>query len=91
MTNYTEVFGGNVAKTSVFDVPQLVALPETLCLFPIYRVRAVNEHRTVFSAHTENGKLADREEKLSEFDKKCFGLESYAIPLNRKKMNKVGA
>ncbi len=27
-----------------------------------------------FSAHTQNGKLVDREEILSEFDKKSFGL-----------------
>ncbi len=38
---------------------------------PIYRARAVYEHRT---AHTQNTKLADCEEIFSEFDKKCFGL-----------------
>ncbi len=28
-----------------------------------------------FSVHTQNGKLVDREEIFSEFDKKCIGLE----------------
>ncbi len=35
--------------------------------FPIYRARAVYEHRAFFSAHTQNGKLADH--IYSEFDK----------------------
>ncbi len=39
--------------------------------------------RLMFSAHTQNGKLADCEETFSEFDKNCFGLESYSTPLNR--------
>ncbi len=29
-----------------------------------------------FSTHTQNGKLADREEIFFEFDRKCIGLES---------------
>ncbi len=53
-----------------------MALLESLCLFPVYRVRAVYERQTFFSAHTENGKLADREEIFSELHKKCTGLES---------------
>ncbi len=32
--------------------------------------------QTVSSAHTQNRKLADREERFSEFDKKSFGLKS---------------
>ncbi len=36
----------------------------------VSRARAVFEHRTVFSVHTQNRKLADREEKFSKFDKK---------------------
>ncbi len=44
-----------------------MALPKTLCLFPVYRARAVYEHQIFFSAHTQNGKLADREEIFSEF------------------------
>ncbi len=43
-------------------------------MFPVYRARAVCEHQVIFSAHIQNRKLADCEEILSEFDKKCFGL-----------------
>ncbi len=41
------------------------------------------EHQIFFSARTQNGKLADREEIFSEFDKNCFGFESQAAPLNK--------
>ncbi len=43
-----------------------MALPESLCLFPVYRARAVYEHQTFFSVHTQNRKLVDREEIFSE-------------------------
>ncbi len=66
-----------------------MALPETLCLFPVYKGRAVYEHRTVFSVHTQNGTIADREEKFSEFDKKCIGLESYTAPLTARHIGSV--
>ncbi len=39
------------------------------------------EHWTVFSVHTQNGKLADREEIFTEFDRKCIWLESQTTPL----------
>ncbi len=42
----------------------------------------MSEHRTLFSAHTQNRKLADREEIFSEFDKNCIGLESSTTSLN---------
>ncbi len=38
----------NFGHHQVKILPGLVALPETLCLFPVYRVRAVYEHQTVF-------------------------------------------
>ncbi len=63
-----KVFSGNAAKELVFD--NLVL--ELLCLFPVYRARAVYEHWTFFSARTQNGKLAGREEILSEFGKVCW-------------------
>ncbi len=40
------------------------------------------EHRTVFSAHTQNGKLADREEIFAEFNKKCIGVKLQTTPLS---------
>ncbi len=43
---------------------------ESTYLYDVY------EHRAVFSARTQNGKLADREEIYAESDKKCTGLES---------------
>ncbi len=46
-----------------------------LCLFPIYRTRAVYEH-----VQTQNRQLADREEIFDEFDKKCIGLELQTPP-----------
>ncbi len=61
-----EVLRGNAAR---YLTTWLVALPETLCLFPVYRARAVYEHQTFFSFHTQN-----REETISEFDKKGFAL-----------------
>ncbi len=78
MTNYTEVFSGNMAKASVFDnlCWRLYLRHSCHTLFPVYRTRVVYEHWTFFSAHTENGKLAEREEIFTEFDKKCIGLES---------------
>ncbi len=75
------MFSGNVTKVSVSDLLDLVALPELLCLFPVYRARAVYERRTGFLfQRTLNGKLADHEEIFSEFDEKCVGLESYTTP-----------
>ncbi len=71
MTYYTEVLSGNAAKALVFDDLCWWLYPS---LFPVYRAGAVYEHRTVFSARTQNRKLADREKIFSEFDKKCFGL-----------------
>ncbi len=53
--------------------PGLVPLLEPLSLFPVYRARAVYEHQTVFSAHTQNGKLADREEVLDKLKLKPAG------------------
>ncbi len=38
--------------------------------------------RIFFSAHTQNGKLADHEEIFSEFDKKCTGLELQTTTLS---------
>ncbi len=40
VTYYTEVFSGNVAKSSIFHDLSWV----DLCLFPVYRARAVYEH-----------------------------------------------
>ncbi len=68
-----EVFSGNAAKASVFDVLDWWLYPNH-SLFPIYRARAVYEHWTVFLAHTQNGKRVDCEEIFSESDKKSFGL-----------------
>ncbi len=48
-----------------------VARSEPLCLFLIYRARAVYEHQIIFSAHAE----VDREKIFAEFDKKCIGLQ----------------
>ncbi len=73
MAYCAEAFSGNAAKASVFDVLGWWLYPSHS---PVYRVRAVYEHRTFFSAHTQNGKLADREEIFTEFDKKCIGFES---------------
>ncbi len=73
--NVVELFSVNTAKTLVFDVLVWWRQPRH-CLFPIYRARAVYEHWTLFSVHTQNGKLADCEEIFSELDKKCIGLES---------------
>ncbi len=42
------------------------------------------EHRTFFSAHTQNGQPADREEIFAEFDKKCIGLDLQTTPLSVK-------
>ncbi len=81
VTYYIDVFSGNVAKALVLD-----ALGWWLYPRPIYRARAVCEHQTVSSAHTQNGKLADREEIFSEFDKKCIGLESQTTPLTLARM-----
>ncbi len=39
------------------------------------------EHRILFSAHAQNGQLADREEIFAEFDKKSAGLELQTTPL----------
>ncbi len=36
----------------------------------------MNCMRAAAGAHTQNRKLADREEIFSESDKKCIGLES---------------
>ncbi len=54
------------------------------CLFPVYRARAVYEHWVFLSAHTQNGQLADREEILAEFHKRCAGLELQTTPLSPK-------
>ena len=49
-----------------------MAWSESLCLFPNYTVRALNEHLTFFSAL--NGQLENCEEQLAEFDKKVYGI-----------------
>ena len=58
----------------------IMALSEPLCLFPIYRARAVFEHWSFFSfflAKTLNEQL---EEQYAEFDKMCMGLISQTAP-----------
>ncbi len=80
VTYYTKAFSGNVTKTSVSDD----LCWWQLCLFPVYRDRAVCKHQTpVFSAHTENGKLADCGEILSEFDKGVLD-QNQTTPLKKK-------
>ncbi len=56
-----------------------MTLPEPLRLFPVYRARAVYEHRTVFSAHTQNRKLADCEEIFSEFEVFWIRIVDYSF------------
>ncbi len=64
-------------------------LPETLPVcFPVYRARAVYEHRTVFSAHTHTEQKAS-EEIFSEFEKKCIGLESSTTPLTQETIGRL--
>lgn len=55
--------------------------PRHFLCFPVYTARAVFKHQVLFSAHTQNRQLADREEVVAEFDKQCVGLESVTAPL----------
>ncbi len=48
-------------------------------LFPVYRATAEYEHRTFFSAHTQNRKLTDTEEIFTEFDKKWIIIVDYTF------------
>ncbi len=71
-----EVFSGNAAKTSVFDEMGWWLYPSHSDCFPFTEPGLCMNTGLCFSAHTRNGKLADREEIFSEFNKKCTGLES---------------
>ncbi len=76
MTYYTEVFSGNAAKASVFDVLSCWLHPRHSVCFPFTESELWMNTGLFFSAYTQNRKLADCEEIFSEFDKKCVGLES---------------
>ncbi len=60
----------------------MILQSEPLCLFPIYRARAMYEHWTFFQCTHRNGQLVDHEETFAEFDKKCIGLELQTTPLS---------
>ncbi len=47
---YTEMFSGNMAKTSVFDN---LGCPGSVC-FP-FTEQGLYEHQTFFLVHTQNG------------------------------------
>ncbi len=76
MTCYTEVFNGNVATALVSDDLGCWLYPSHSVCFPFTEPELCLNTRLFFSAHTQNGKLAGREEIFTEFDKKCIELES---------------
>ncbi len=67
--------------------PLLIGCSNVVCLSPVH-LQSQGCVRTLdfFSARTQNGKQADREEMFAEFDKKSsqsIGLESLTAPLMR--------
>ncbi len=74
----------NAVKPAVIQTVVLCTSTSYVAWFPIYRAGAVYEHRIVFSAHTQNGQLADRKEMFAGFDNKCIGLELQATPFKVK-------
>ncbi len=73
VTDYTEVFSGNVAKASVFDDLGWWLYPSHSVCFLFTEPGLCMNTRLLFQC-TQNGKLADCEEIFSEFGKKCIGL-----------------
>ncbi len=73
VTYYTEVFSGNVAKASVFDdLGWWLYLSRSVCF--LFTEPGLCMNTFLFSAHTQNGKLAGREGIFSEFDQKVFWI-----------------
>ncbi len=70
-------------------MPNLDDVVKPFCLFPIYRASA-GFFVVVFSAHTQNGQLADREAMFATFDKKGIGLELQTTPFNVLKRKMCG-
>ncbi len=73
VTYYAELFSGNAAKTLRFDGLGWWLYPSRSVCFPFTESGLCMNCFFVFFS---NGKLADREETFSEFDKKCIELES---------------